>query len=105
LHSGFSGLVDATRVGAEMLVLILDNGTTALSGGQPHPASQTDARGRPRHAVDLAALAREAGADMVQAVDLDRGEDIRSAIERGMDFDGVAVVIARGQCPRWSAAG
>jgi indolepyruvate ferredoxin oxidoreductase alpha subunit len=105
LHSGFSGLVDATRVGARMLVLILDNGTTALSGGQPHPASRTDARGRPRRAVDLAALAHEAGADMVQVVDLDHGGDIRAAIEMGMDFDGVAVVIAHGQCPRWSAAG
>ena len=105
LHSGFSGLVDATRVGARMLVLILDNGTTALSGGQPHPASRADARGRPRRAVDLAALASEAGADMVQVVDLDHDEDIRAAIEMGMDFDGVAVVIARGQCPRWAAAG
>lgn len=105
LHSGFSGLVDATRMGVRMLALILDNGTTALSGGQPHPASRIDARGRPRHAVDLAALAREAGAGLVQVVDLDRGEDIRAAIEMGMDFDGVAVVIARGQCPWWSAAG
>jgi TPP-dependent indolepyruvate ferredoxin oxidoreductase alpha subunit len=105
LHSGFSGLVDATRVGARMLVLILDNGTTALLGGQPHPASQMDARGRPRLAVDLAALAREAGAGIVQVVDLDHGGDIRAAIAMGMDFDEVAVVIARGQCPRWSAAG
>jgi indolepyruvate ferredoxin oxidoreductase alpha subunit len=104
LHSGFSGLVDATRVGVTMLVLILDNGTTALSGGQPHPASQMDARERPRLAVDLAALAREAGAGIVQVVDLDHGGDIRAAIAMGVDFDGVAVVIARGQCPRWSAA-
>ncbi len=102
LHSGFAGLVDATRVGVTMLVLILDNGTTALSGGQPHPASQVDARGRPQRAVDLAALAQEAGAGMVRVVDLDQGEDIQGAIESGMNYDGVAVVIARGQCPRWS---
>jgi indolepyruvate ferredoxin oxidoreductase alpha subunit len=104
LHSGFGGLVDAARVGATMLVLILDNGTTALSGGQPHPASWVDARGRPRRAVDLAGLAREAGADRVQMVDLDRSEDIRPAIEMGMSADGVAVVIARGQCLRWASA-
>ena len=55
--------------------------------------------------MDLAALAREAGAGMVRLVDLDRGEDIRAAIEMGMSFDGVAVVIARGRCVRWSAAG
>ncbi len=105
LHSGFNGLVDAARVGAKMLVLILDNGTTALSGGQPHPASRVDARGRPRRAVDLVALAGETGAGLVRMVDLDRGGDIRAAIEMGMSFDGVAVVIARGRCPRWSATG
>jgi indolepyruvate ferredoxin oxidoreductase alpha subunit len=105
LHSGLYGLVDAARVGAPLLVLILDNSTTALSGGQPHPASSVDSRGRPQRAVDLAGLAREAGAGMVRVVDLDRGQDIRSAIETGMNLDGVAVVIARGRCPRWAAAG
>jgi indolepyruvate ferredoxin oxidoreductase alpha subunit len=107
LHTGFNGLVDAVQVGANMLVLILDNGTTALSGGQPHPASRLDARGRPRRGVDLAALARAAGADMVQVVDLDRvgnqvvrDNDLRAAIEAGIDLDGVAVVIARGECVR-----
>jgi indolepyruvate ferredoxin oxidoreductase alpha subunit len=108
LHSGFNGLVDAVQVGANMLVLILDNGTTALSGGQPHPASRLDARGRPRRGVDLAALARDAGAGMVRVVDLDRvgdqvdrDNDIRAAIEAGVGLDGVAVVIARGGCVRF----
>jgi len=105
LHSGFNGLVDAVRAGASMLVLILDNGTTALSGGQPHPASRADARGRPRRAVDMVALAREAGAGRVRPVDLDLGEDVRAAIEKAICFDGVAVIVARGRCSRWTAAG
>jgi indolepyruvate ferredoxin oxidoreductase alpha subunit len=100
LHSGLAGLIDATRFGINMLVILLDNGTTALSGGQPHPASRVDARGRPQPAVDLAALARQAGAGLVQVVDLDRGDDARPAIEAGMQFKGVAVVIARGECRR-----
>ncbi len=105
LHSGFNGLVDAARVGARMLVLILDNGTTALSGGQPHPASQTDARGRPQRAVDLAALAHVAGAGAVRVVDLDGDDDVRAAIESGLSCGGLAVLIARGQCPRWVGEG
>ncbi len=100
LHSGLGGLMDAARASAHMLVLILDNGTTALSGGQPHPASPVDARGRPRRAVDLAALVQQAGAEVVTVVDLDRGEDIRSAIQAAVDLDGLAVVIARGDCRR-----
>ena len=104
LHSGFNGLMDATRVGAKMLVIILDNDTAAISGGQPHPGSGVDARGRSRLAVDMAALARDAGAGLVRVVDLDRGEDIRATIETGIDFEGVAVIIARGRCPRWSVS-
>lgn len=100
LHSGLNGLVDAVQVGARMLLVILDNGTTALSGGQPHPASQTDARGSPRPAVDLAALAQAAGAQMVSTVNLDQGEEIGGVLERGLDSDGLAVVIAHGRCPR-----
>jgi indolepyruvate ferredoxin oxidoreductase alpha subunit len=86
LHSGLNGL---------------DNGTTALSGGQPHPASQADARGSLRRAVDLAELVRAASVGELHTVDLDRGDDIRAAIEAGIGFDGVSVVIARGQCPQW----
>lgn len=104
LHSGFNGLVDAVRIGASILVLILDNGTTALSVGQPHPASLMDARVMPQPAVDLTALVCKTGAGLVRVVDLDRGEDIRSAIEVGTGFKGTAVVNARGQCPRWSSA-
>lgn len=103
LHTGLNGLVDAARAGVPLLVVILDNGTTALSGGQPHPGSVVDARGQPRPAVDLAALARAAGVERVQVVDLDRGEDIRATIEDGLRAEEVAVVIARGRCPRWEA--
>jgi indolepyruvate ferredoxin oxidoreductase alpha subunit len=98
LHTGINGLFDAARTGARMLVLILDNGTTALSGGQPHPGSTVNARGAPRRAVDLAGLAREAGAQKVTVVNIDRGEEILGPIEEGVDFDGLAVVVARGRC-------
>jgi indolepyruvate ferredoxin oxidoreductase alpha subunit len=98
LHSGLPGLIDAARFGVDVLVIVLDNGTTALSGGQPHPASRTGTRGQPQTAVDIASLAREAGVGQVQVVDLDRGEDPGPAIEAGLQFEGVAAIIARGAC-------
>jgi indolepyruvate ferredoxin oxidoreductase alpha subunit len=100
MHSGLSGLIDAARFGVDILIIVLDNGTTALSGGQPHPASRTGTRGQPQPGVDMAALAREAGAASVQVVDLDRGDDARPAIEAGLQLEGVSVVIARGACVR-----
>jgi indolepyruvate ferredoxin oxidoreductase alpha subunit len=98
LHSGLAGLVDAARMGVPVLIIILDNGLTALSGGQPHPASSVDARGAPQRAVDLVEMARNSGVDELWEVDLDHGEDIRSAIARGMDYRGTSVIVARGRC-------
>jgi len=101
LHSGLAGLVDAVHTGAPLTVVVLDNGTTALSGGQPHPASGIDARRAPQRAVDLAALVRACGVEAVRIADIDCGDDIRAAVEAGLQAEDVAVVIARGKCRRW----
>lgn len=100
LHSGLNALVDAARMDARMLVVLLDNGTTALSGGQPHPASRLDARGRSQEPVDLATLARATGVRTVHVVDLDRNEDIRLPLIQALRAEKLAVIIARGQCVR-----
>jgi indolepyruvate ferredoxin oxidoreductase alpha subunit len=104
LHSGFAGLVDLCRLPSarsQVLVVLLDNGTTALSGGQPHPASQTDARGEPHLPVDLGVLARAAGAEFVEVVRALHSADILGTLQAGLQFEGPAVVIARGPCTRW----
>jgi len=101
LHSGLAGLMDAVHAGASLTVFLLDNGTTALSGGQPHPATGVDARNAPRKAVDIAALVRACGVDKVQIANIDHGDDICAAVEAGLQAEGVTVVIARGQCHRW----
>ncbi|MBN1642663.1 MAG: hypothetical protein JXA09_15620 [Anaerolineae bacterium] len=102
LHTGLNGLMDAARLDLPMLVVILDNGTTALSGGQPHPGTARSARGAPRRAVDLAEVARAVGAERVAVVNLDRGEEAGRALARGLDSVGLTVVVARGRCPQWS---
>jgi indolepyruvate ferredoxin oxidoreductase alpha subunit len=104
-HSGLGELIDAAQAGANLLVVVLANGTTALSGGQPHPATALDAAGQPRRAVDLAALIRAAGAPSVCVVDPDDGDATRAAFEEGLAADGVSVVIAEKPCARWEQVG
>jgi len=101
LHSGLAGLVDATQAALPLLVVVLDNGTTALSGGQPHPASGHDVHGRARSPVDLAALVAAAGARPVRVVDPEDQQATEAALEEGLAAGGVAVVIARRPCPHF----
>jgi indolepyruvate ferredoxin oxidoreductase alpha subunit len=101
LHSDVNALMDAARAGVSMLVLILDNGITALSGGQPHPGSPRDARGNPRSVVDMAALARASGANRVETVPVHSKDHLKVAIETGLKAEGISVIIASGPCPRY----
>ena len=105
LHTGLNGLIDAARMGVQLLVIILDNGTVALTGGQPHPGTPRDARGQARPAVDLAVLAKAAGGEVVYAVDVNDGEQLRRAMRSGLQHAGVAVIIASGTCPPGAVKG
>ena len=101
LHSGLGELIDAAQAGISLLVVILANETTALSGGQPHPGTTHDAQGQPRKPVDLYALAQAAGADIVHQVDPQDREATEAALEEGLTSEKLAVVIARRACPMW----
>jgi indolepyruvate ferredoxin oxidoreductase alpha subunit len=103
LHSGLGELIDAAQAGISLLIVVLANETTALSGGQPHPGTAHDARGKPRSPVDLAALVRAAGIDMVCVVDPDDRQATEAALEAALTPGALAVVIAHRACPKWES--
>jgi indolepyruvate ferredoxin oxidoreductase alpha subunit len=100
LHSGLGELIDTAQAGLDLVVIVLANSTTALSGGQPHPGTAHDARGRPRKAVDLAVLTRAAGIDFVRVVAAKEPNSTEAALEEALAHKGPVVVIAEGPCPR-----
>jgi indolepyruvate ferredoxin oxidoreductase alpha subunit len=101
LHSGLGELIDAAQAGIGLLVVILANETTALSGGQPHPGTSHDTQGHPRKPVDLYALAQAAGAEIIHEVDPEERKATEAALDDGLTSDRLAVVIARRACPMW----
>jgi indolepyruvate ferredoxin oxidoreductase alpha subunit len=105
LHSGLAELIDAAQADIDLLVVILANETTALSGGQPHPGTAHDARGRARPPVDLAALVRAAGVELVRVVDPEDRRATEAALEEALASGKLATVIAQRACPKWERPG
>jgi indolepyruvate ferredoxin oxidoreductase alpha subunit len=101
LHSGLGELIDAAQASIGLLVVILANKTTALSGGQPHPGTRHDAQGQRRKPVDLVALVRATGAGIVRTIDPEDTQATQAALEEGLASGGLAVVIAQRACPMW----
>jgi TPP-dependent indolepyruvate ferredoxin oxidoreductase alpha subunit len=73
---------------------VLDNGVTALTGGQPHPGSG-------QRSQRLAELVRACGAEPVQ-VRATNGPETAAALGGALQQPGVNVVIVAAPCVRHS---
>ena len=99
MHSGITGLIDVVYNQGNITVVILDNGTTGMTGHQGHPGTGISARGTKTKAVKLEKLVQGIGIEDVTVVDAFDLEAIESTIKRCLAADAPSVVIARGACP------
>lgn len=99
-HSDINALPYAAQLDLPMLVVLLDNATTALTGGQAHPGSATDARGAPQRVIDLADVVRGCGIEPT-VIATDDVAALRAAFAEGLRCAGTRVIIARGPCPKY----
>ncbi len=98
LHSGITGLIDAYYNAADITLVILDNGTTAMTGHQQHPGTGITARGEKTNSVKIEKIVAGIGIDQVQVVDAFNVKEVRKAIKKALDFIHISVVIVRGAC-------
>ena len=98
LHSGLPGLVSAVYNQVPTTTILLDNGTTGMTGQQEHPGTGHTLRGDEAPAVDYEALLRSIGVEHVVVVDPWDLEATEHAITAGLDHPGPAVIIARRHC-------
>jgi indolepyruvate ferredoxin oxidoreductase alpha subunit len=98
VHSGITGLINAVYNRVKGVLLILDNGTTAMTGAQHHPATGKTIREEPTRKLVLEDLCRACGADHVDVVDaMDTGL-FRRTLEQRLEDDALSVIIARSPC-------
>jgi indolepyruvate ferredoxin oxidoreductase alpha subunit len=98
LHGGIPALIDAAYNDSDITVVILDNGTTAMTGGQPNAASGVGVHGGPTGKVDIRALCASIGVKSVVSVDpYDLGGTHR-ALLGAVRKRGLSVVITTRPC-------
>jgi indolepyruvate ferredoxin oxidoreductase alpha subunit len=98
LHSGITGVVDGVYNKAQVTIIILDNGTTAMTGHQNHPGTGISAQGKKTKAVELERLVRGIGVDDVKVVDAFNMKALRAAVRSSIDNPELSVIIVRGNC-------
>jgi indolepyruvate ferredoxin oxidoreductase alpha subunit len=89
-HSGLLGLIDAVNKNRDVLVVLLNNGVAAMTGGQPVP--------------DITAILERIVPDL-QTIDLPKDRDsVMEVLTEELERPGVSLVVARGICPRYVSA-
>ncbi|THB70498.1 MAG: indolepyruvate ferredoxin oxidoreductase subunit alpha [Desulfovibrio sp.] len=97
-HSGITGIVNAVFNRHDILVVVLDNGTTAMTGHQPHPGVLTTMQGDNPAQVDIEAIVKGCGVDQVRTVSPFNLNKTQAALEELKEMSGVRVLIAREPC-------
>ncbi len=97
-HSGITGLANAVFNNHNLLVVILDNGTTAMTGHQPNPGMRADLLGAQCVHLDIESIVRGCGVTQVAKV---RPFNVRATLQTLEDMkakSGVRVLIAEEPC-------
>jgi len=98
-HSGMTGLVDAVHNKHNVLLIVLDNGTTAMTGHQIHPGVDTEPLGRDRTQVKPEAVARGLGVTDVAVIQPRNMKKMETAVREALSRPGVSVIVSEELCP------
>ena len=96
--SGITGVVNAVYNQTDIVLIILDNSTTAMTGHQPHPGTGRTMMGEIVEKISIRKILEGIGAaKIVEADPLDL-EAAENAVKQVLDVRGVRAVIFRSPC-------
>jgi len=98
IHAGIPPLIDAVYNDADITVMLLDNHTVAMTGGQDHPGTGITLRGKKTHRIIFEDVCRAVGVKWVQTVDSYDLGAMHKALREAIAFKGVSVVISDRPC-------
>ncbi len=96
-HSGLTGLANAVHNGHDLMLVILDNSITAMTGHQPNPG--TDCKTPGASILDLERTVRGLGVEDVEVVDPNDLKRAMQVVRGAYQRKGVRVIISRHACP------
>ena len=98
LHSGMTGLLDIVYNGGNVTVVILDNRTVGMTGGQDHPGTGVTLQQGTARPVDFVALCKALGVEHVQLIDPYKLPEVHRALKEAIAHEGPSVIVTNRPC-------
>lgn len=93
-HAGIPGIVNAILHDHNITLIVMENGTTAMTGHQPHAASPEQGENK----IPVQRVLEGLGVKFIRNVDTYRQAELAQAVREAVDHVGFSVVIARHPC-------
>jgi indolepyruvate ferredoxin oxidoreductase, alpha subunit len=97
-HSGLPALVNAVHQKHDFLLIILDNGTTAMTGHQPHPGVSLMPPGYPGEHVPIKRVVKALGVEQLWVVNPFHYKESLAATQEALTASGIRVLISEAPC-------
>ncbi len=98
-HAGLPELANTIYNQGLVCTMILDNGTTAMTGGQENPATGVTLQGESTQRIEIEAVVRAMGVEHVWVVDALDVEGVEQAIREATEVeDRPTVIVVNGAC-------
>jgi indolepyruvate ferredoxin oxidoreductase alpha subunit len=98
-HSGITGLINAVHNNHKFTLVILDNGTTAMTGHQIHPGVDTTPMGLNLPQVIVEDVVRGCGVKDLHVVKPFNIKKTMESLKASLEYDGMSVVVSKEFCP------
>lgn len=96
--SGLTGIANAAYNGHDITVCVLDNSTTAMTGGQPHPGTGRTLMGSQAEALSIEASLEALGVTCIEHANPHCLDESIEAVTRAVEHRGVSAVVFRAPC-------
>jgi indolepyruvate ferredoxin oxidoreductase len=97
-HGEMSTIANAIKQRQDILFIILDNKSTAMTGHQGTPGSERDLMGRPQAPLEIERIVAAMGPSLLARSNPDDREAHMALLERAVLAEGTRVVIADKEC-------
>lgn len=97
-HTGIQGLIDAVQQRQQGVICILDNGVTAMTGGQGHPGGGKSLSGLPILKIDYQKLLESIGVTNIVFLDPYKPKMCELVLQQALEKEELSVLILQRVC-------
>lgn len=98
IHSGITGLINMVYNQGDAIVVIMNNDTTGMTGGQEHPGTGRTATGGETVKLSIEKLCQLIGAKRVKEIDTYNLKELEAIFKEELESEGPSVLISNQPC-------